>query len=49
MTRSQHSRGIKKIKHEQRTGKPISLSTTENIYVIHDMLLEDQRIGLKRI
>lgn len=42
-------RGRKDVTDEKRSGRPISVSTQENIDAVHDMILDNRRIGLKRI
>lgn len=37
------------IKDDERPGRPISVTTLENIDTVHDLILSDRRIGLKRI
>lgn len=35
------------MKDKNRLGKPISTTTKKNIDPLHDMILEDRRIGLR--
>ena len=42
-------RGSTEVKDEHLAGRPVYVSTTENIDVVHDLTLEDRRIGLKGI
>jgi hypothetical protein len=37
------------VKDEHRSGRPISVTTPGNIDSVHDMILENRRIGLTRI
>ena len=42
-------RGKFSIEDDDRSGRPVSVSVHENIDAVHDMILSDRRIGLKRI
>ena len=42
-------RGKFSIEDDDRSGRPVSVSVPENIDAVHDMILSDRRIGLKRI
>lgn len=42
-------RGKLSVEDDKRPGRPISVSTPENIDAVHDMILSDRRIGLKHI
>ncbi|KAF2887663.1 hypothetical protein ILUMI_18510 [Ignelater luminosus] len=42
-------RSRKDVTDEKRPGRLISASTQENIDAVHDMILKNRRIGLKRI
>ena len=46
---AEFKRGRSDVKDEHRAGRPISVTTSENIDSVHDMILADRRIGLKRI
>ena len=42
-------RGEFAVEDGKRSGRPISVSTPENIEAVHDMILSDRRIGIKHI
>lgn len=46
---AEFKRGRTDVKDEHRVGRPVSVSTFENVDSVHDMILDDRRIGLKYI
>lgn len=46
---AEFKRGRSDVKDEHRSGRPISVTTPENIDSVHDIILQDRRIGLKHI
>jgi histone-lysine N-methyltransferase SETMAR len=46
---AEFKRGRSDVKDEHRSGRPISVTTPGNIGSVHDMILENRRIGLTRI
>lgn len=46
---AEYKRGRSDVKDEHRPGRPISVTTPENIDSVHDMILENRRIGIKSI
>jgi transposase len=46
---AEFKRGRSDVKDEHRSGRPISVTTPGDIDSVHDMILENRRIGLTRI